>query len=103
RRRHTRFSRDWSSDVCSSDLPVLLVQHMPPPFTAHLARGLAARCRIAVAEARAGEPLVAGRALIAPADWHLGLAAGAPPRVALAIGRASGREKGATPAVDGST
>src|SRR5690606_40266085 len=25
RRRHTRFSRDWSSDVCSSDLPELLV------------------------------------------------------------------------------
>src|SRR5690606_28272232 len=23
RRRHTRFSRDWSSDVCSSDLTVL--------------------------------------------------------------------------------
>src|SRR5690606_38920186 len=23
RRRHTRFSRDWSSDVCSSDLPPL--------------------------------------------------------------------------------
>src|SRR5690606_39936850 len=23
RRRHTRFSRDWSSDVCSSDLPQL--------------------------------------------------------------------------------
>src|SRR5690606_40583483 len=23
RRRHTRFSRDWSSDVCSSDLPLL--------------------------------------------------------------------------------
>src|SRR5690606_40284262 len=22
RRRHTRFSRDWSSDVCSSDLPL---------------------------------------------------------------------------------
>src|SRR5690606_40984004 len=21
-RRHTRFSRDWSSDVCSSDLPL---------------------------------------------------------------------------------
>src|SRR5690606_40848678 len=21
--RHTRFSRDWSSDVCSSDLPLL--------------------------------------------------------------------------------
>src|SRR5690606_40416918 len=24
RRRHTRFSRDWSSDVCSSDLAVKL-------------------------------------------------------------------------------
>src|SRR5690606_40959277 len=23
-RRHTRFSRDWSSDVCSSDLPIAL-------------------------------------------------------------------------------
>src|SRR5690606_41034356 len=23
RRRHTRFSRDWSSDVCSSDLHIL--------------------------------------------------------------------------------
>src|SRR5690606_39855191 len=23
RRRHTRFSRDWSSDVCSSDLAVI--------------------------------------------------------------------------------
>src|SRR5690606_40701515 len=26
RRRHTRFSRDWSSDVCSSDL------NLPEPF-----------------------------------------------------------------------
>src|SRR5690606_40252690 len=25
RRRHTRFSRDWSSDVCSSDLRLALV------------------------------------------------------------------------------
>src|SRR5690606_22474260 len=25
RRRHTRFSRDWSSDVCSSDLPDSMV------------------------------------------------------------------------------
>src|SRR2546429_5575046 len=26
RRRHTRCSRDWSSDVCSSDLPVITCQ-----------------------------------------------------------------------------
>src|SRR5690606_41504842 len=29
RRRHTRFSRDWSSDVCSSDLSPRLP--IPPP------------------------------------------------------------------------
>src|SRR5690606_40936841 len=27
RRRHTRFSRDWSSDVCSSDLEFPLLPH----------------------------------------------------------------------------
>src|SRR5690606_41066583 len=26
RRRHTRFSRDWSSDVCSSDLRQVVLQ-----------------------------------------------------------------------------
>src|SRR5690606_41182483 len=28
RRRHTRFSRDWSSDVCSSDLVPWLRDHL---------------------------------------------------------------------------
>src|SRR5690606_40587791 len=34
RRRHTRFSRDWSSDVCSSDLKIarqLIVKNATPP------------------------------------------------------------------------
>src|SRR5690606_40965773 len=30
RRRHTRFSRDWSSDVCSSDLTYLVVMTLVP-------------------------------------------------------------------------
>src|SRR5690606_39559544 len=30
RRRHTRFSRDWSSDVCSSDL-LFSEHHLKPP------------------------------------------------------------------------
>src|SRR3712207_8396120 len=29
RRRHTRYWRDWSSDVCSSDLPILGVVAEP--------------------------------------------------------------------------
>src|SRR5690606_40608395 len=28
RRRHTRFSRDWSSDVCSSDLGDVIVPYV---------------------------------------------------------------------------
>src|SRR5690606_40170744 len=32
RRRHTRFSRDWSSDVCSSDLSSSVASM--PPWTA---------------------------------------------------------------------
>src|SRR5690606_40954996 len=32
RRRHTRFSRDWSSDVCSSDLwSAPCIAALPPP------------------------------------------------------------------------
>src|SRR2546429_3097543 len=30
RRRHTRCSRDWSSDVCSSDLSAALYIELPP-------------------------------------------------------------------------
>src|SRR5690606_39350698 len=30
-RRHTRFSRDWSSDVCSSDLKALAAAAEPGP------------------------------------------------------------------------
>src|SRR4030042_5420898 len=31
RRRHTRCSRDWSSDVCSSDLPIWLYAMLRRP------------------------------------------------------------------------
>src|SRR5690606_40541219 len=47
RRRHTRFSRDWSSDVCSSDLP-LFDRHKggfhPPSHIAVLRLPANARC-----------------------------------------------------------
>src|SRR5207247_4317815 len=33
RRRHTRSTRDWSSDVCSSDLDLVLCDLMMPDVT----------------------------------------------------------------------
>src|SRR3712207_9443749 len=35
RRRHTRYWRDWSSDVCSSDLDVLVAQALGAHLGAH--------------------------------------------------------------------
>src|SRR5690606_40256162 len=45
RRRHTRFSRDWSSDVCSSDLtPVNVEQYLAVADSRH-AEDIAQRAR----------------------------------------------------------
>src|SRR5207302_3735168 len=39
RRRHTRFSRDWSSDVCSSDLQPRAIGHAGAARSATLVAG----------------------------------------------------------------
>ena len=51
--------------------PILLVQHMPPIFTRMFAERLHNSCRISVWEAREGDPLRRGLALIAPGDKHM--------------------------------
>lgn len=51
--------------------PVLIVQHMPPTFTAQMARRLNSLCALDVSEAVDGESLSAGQVLIAPGDRHL--------------------------------
>lgn len=59
---------------CDLDTPgILIVQHMPPGFTASLARRLDQLCTIRVKEAEHGDPVVIGQALIAPGDRHLAL------------------------------
>ena len=54
-------------------LPVVIVQHMPPVFTGQLAARLNTECAIEVVEATAGTAIIAGRAVVAPGDFHLRL------------------------------
>lgn len=57
-------------------LPVLIVQHMPPIFTAVFAEHLAVRTKLPAAEGKADERLEPGRIYVAPGGRHMGLAAG---------------------------
>jgi len=50
---------------------IVIVQHMPPQFTAAFAARLDAVCEIDVKEARHNDRVVAGRALIAPGGRHM--------------------------------
>jgi two-component system chemotaxis response regulator CheB len=51
--------------------PIVIVQHMPPMFTASLAERLDRQCAVEVREAKNGDQLHAGLALVAPGDRHL--------------------------------
>lgn len=50
---------------------LLIVQHMPERLTAAFARHLDGQCAITVKEAEDGEPVLPGRALLAPGNRHL--------------------------------
>jgi two-component system, chemotaxis family, protein-glutamate methylesterase/glutaminase len=52
-------------------VPIVIVQHMPPMFTRLLAERLSAECAIPVQEAGSGATLQAGKAWIAPGDYHM--------------------------------
>ncbi|TWI07990.1 protein-glutamate methylesterase/protein-glutamine glutaminase [Aerolutibacter ruishenii] len=50
---------------------IVIVQHMPEKFTAAFAARLDTRCAITVCEARDGDPVVPGQALVAPGGRHM--------------------------------
>ena len=56
-------------------VPVVVVQHMPPVFTALFAKRLDSKSALSVSEARSGDRVTPGRVLVAPGDFHLRLKA----------------------------
>lgn len=52
---------------------IVIVQHMPPSFTAAFARRLDSLCQIEVREASHGDRVLPGLALIAPGGFHMTL------------------------------
>ena len=57
-------------------LPVLIVQHMPPIFTAVFAEHLTTRTGIQAAEGKPDERIEPGRIYVAPGGRHMGLVPG---------------------------
>jgi two-component system, chemotaxis family, protein-glutamate methylesterase/glutaminase len=55
-----------------ADTPgIVIVQHMPPVFTAAFAASLQKLCAFEIREAVDGDKVIPGRALLAPGDFHM--------------------------------
>lgn len=79
-------------------VPVLIVQHMPPIFTKHLADRLNQLSELEVREAAGGESLEPGKVWLAPGDFHMTVQReGAAARICLNQGTP---ENSCRPAVD---
>jgi two-component system, chemotaxis family, protein-glutamate methylesterase/glutaminase len=81
------------------EAPVLIVQHMPPGFTAAMAESLNNKCALEVREARQGDAVRPGQVFIAPGGHHMGLVSGPDGSPAIEISDAP-PENNCRPAVD---
>jgi two-component system chemotaxis response regulator CheB len=52
---------------------IAIVQHMPPKFTASFAERLNSQCELEVREAKSGDRLKPGVALVAPGGYHMAI------------------------------
>src|SRR5690606_39692676 len=93
-RRHTRFSRDWSSDVCSSDLLARSRRPRPPALPAPVAAALGGPPHVAVAvDLHPAVPAGAARHRLRPAGAVADVDDPAAVDGVHQIGRASWRER----------
>lgn len=67
----TEAIKEFLLDMPPTCPPILIVQHMPPGFTASFSKRLDGLCRITVTEAVDGERVVPGHAYIAPGGKHM--------------------------------
>lgn len=81
------------------DLPVFIVQHMPPLFTASLAASLNAKCRHTVVEAAEGSEISGDHIYIAPGGMHMVLRKNDAGRINIGL-NAQPPENGCRPSVD---
>lgn len=88
----------FQSVPANLDVPIVLVQHMPPLFTRLLAERLTYSCPPTFSEGRAGDVLEPGRVYIAPGDYHMRVVREGT-RVQLALDQGP-QENSCRPAVD---
>ncbi len=81
-------------------VPILIVQHMPPVFTASLAKSLNQKSAITVKEAVNGEEILPNTAYIAPGGNQMMVASGAGLKKIIRIYKEAPAENNCKPSVD---
>ena len=81
----TEAIKDFLLGLPADGPPILIVQHMPEPFTASFAARLDRLCPMRVTEARDGEPAQSGVAYIAPGHSHMRVRPGGPTGYLIAL------------------
>jgi two-component system, chemotaxis family, protein-glutamate methylesterase/glutaminase len=80
-------------------VPILIVQHMPPVFTASLASSLDKKCTLTVKEAEADEPVLANTVYIAPGGMQMAVKSSYGQKF-IALSQTAPPENSCKPAVD---